>query len=101
MFESLNLQCKFAKQYLRRRVDSNEVNAAAKAVRTGEGRRAAELIGATYHCLDERDIFVIFDKPTIQKTIDLFRRVAPSLHRPHRTRCSRTSARTASARPWR
>jgi LmbE family N-acetylglucosaminyl deacetylase len=49
------------------------------ATRTGEGRKAAELMGATYHCLDERDIFVVFDKPTIQKTIDLFRRVCPSL----------------------
>src|SRR5688572_28427437 len=49
------------------------------ATRTGEGRQAAELIGATYHCLDERDIFVVFDKPTIQKTIELFRRVCPSL----------------------
>jgi LmbE family N-acetylglucosaminyl deacetylase len=49
------------------------------AVRTEEARRAASLIGATYHCLDERDIFVVFDKPTIKKAIDLFRRVAPSL----------------------
>jgi len=49
------------------------------AIRTAEARRAAELIGATYHCLDERDIFVVFDKPTIQKTVELFRRVCPSL----------------------
>jgi LmbE family N-acetylglucosaminyl deacetylase len=49
------------------------------ATRTAEGRKAAALIGATYHCLDERDIFVVFDKPTIQRAIDLFRKVAPSL----------------------
>jgi LmbE family N-acetylglucosaminyl deacetylase len=49
------------------------------ATRTAEGRRAAEVIGATYHCLDERDIFVVFDKPTIQKAVDLFRRVCPSV----------------------
>jgi LmbE family N-acetylglucosaminyl deacetylase len=49
------------------------------ATRTAEGRKAAEMIGAAYHCLDERDIFVVFDKPTIQKTIDLFRKVCPSL----------------------
>jgi LmbE family N-acetylglucosaminyl deacetylase len=49
------------------------------STRTNEGRRAAELIGAAYHCLDERDIFVVFDKPTIQKTLDLFRRVGPTL----------------------
>jgi LmbE family N-acetylglucosaminyl deacetylase len=56
-----------------------ETRWAISSIRTGEGKKAAELIGATYHCLDERDIFVVFDKPTIQKTIDLFRRVAPSL----------------------
>jgi LmbE family N-acetylglucosaminyl deacetylase len=52
---------------------------AISAVRTNEARRACEVIGATYHCLDERDIFVVFDKPTLKKTIDLFRRVCPSL----------------------
>lgn len=49
------------------------------AIRTAEARRAAEVIGATYHCLDEQDIFVVFDKPTIRKTVELFRRVCPSL----------------------
>jgi LmbE family N-acetylglucosaminyl deacetylase len=49
------------------------------AVRTGEARRAAEMIGATFHCLDERDGLVVYDKPTVQKAVDLFRRVAPSL----------------------
>ena len=49
------------------------------ATRTDEGRRAADVIGAAYHCLDERDLMVVYDKPTIQKTIDLFRRVSPSL----------------------
>ena len=49
------------------------------AIRTEEASRAASLIGATYHCLDERDGFVVYDKPTLRKCIDLFRRVAPSL----------------------
>ena len=49
------------------------------AVRTKEAAAAAKLIGATYHCLDERDIFVVFDKPTVKKAVDLFRRVGPSL----------------------
>lgn len=47
--------------------------------RTREARKAADLIGATYHCLDERDGFIVYDKPTLQKAYDLFRRVAPSL----------------------
>src|SRR4051794_60349 len=49
------------------------------ATRTAEARRAAGMIGATYHCLDERDGMVVFDKPTIQKAVDLLRRVAPTL----------------------
>jgi LmbE family N-acetylglucosaminyl deacetylase len=49
------------------------------ARRTGEARAAAALIGAVYHCLDERDCMVVYDKPTLQKSIDLFRRVAPTL----------------------
>ena len=47
--------------------------------RTGEATVAAARIGATYHCLDERDGLIVYDKPTLQKTYDLFRRVAPSL----------------------
>ena len=49
------------------------------AIRTAEAQAAAKLIGATYHCLDERDLMIVFDKPTLRKTIDLFRRIAPSL----------------------
>jgi LmbE family N-acetylglucosaminyl deacetylase len=49
------------------------------AIRTSEATKAAQMIGAAYRCLDERDLFVVFDKPTLQKTIDLFRQIAPSL----------------------
>lgn len=49
------------------------------SVRTNEAKAAAALIGGTYHCLDERDGLVVYDKTTIQKACDLFRRVAPSL----------------------
>jgi len=48
-------------------------------IRTAEAAKAASMIGATYHCLGEADLFVVYDKPTIRKTIDLFRRIAPSL----------------------
>jgi len=47
--------------------------------RTQEAVAAAARIGGTYHCLDERDGFIVFDKPTLQRAYDLFRRVAPSL----------------------
>ncbi len=49
------------------------------AIRREEGRAAAASIGAHYHCLDELDGRVAYDRPTIQKTFDLFRVVTPSL----------------------
>jgi LmbE family N-acetylglucosaminyl deacetylase len=49
------------------------------AVRLKEGIAAAAKINATYHCLDEPDVNLVFDKPTIRKVTDLFRRVAPTL----------------------
>lgn len=49
------------------------------AIRTAEAIKAAGLIGAAYHCLDERDGFIVYDKPSIQKTVDLFRRITPTL----------------------
>lgn len=48
-------------------------------VRRKEGVAAAALLGATYHCLDEPDVEVTFDKQTNRKVIDLVRRLAPSL----------------------
>lgn len=47
--------------------------------RFAEGTNAAGVIGATYHCLGEGDALVVYDKPTLRKAIDLFRRVTPSL----------------------
>src|SRR5215218_9439088 len=44
------------------------------SVRTREAAGSAKLIGATYHCLGEDDGFVVYDKPAIRKTVDLFRR---------------------------
>ncbi|MBI1371378.1 MAG: PIG-L family deacetylase [Phycisphaera sp.] len=49
------------------------------AIRRAEGDVAAKLIGGTYHCLGEDDLCVCYDKPTIRKTLDLFRGIAPSL----------------------
>ena len=54
--------------------------------RTEEARQAAEMIGASYHCLGERDGFVIYNEPTLRKCIDLFRRIAPTLVLTHAPR---------------
>lgn len=48
-------------------------------IRLTEAAAAARVIGATYHCLHERDGLVCFDKPTLRKTFDLFRQIAPGL----------------------
>jgi len=49
------------------------------AVRRKEGIAAASKINATYHCVDEPDVNLVFDKPTIRKVTDLLRHVAPTL----------------------
>ncbi|MGA2032619.1 MAG: PIG-L deacetylase family protein, partial [Thermoguttaceae bacterium] len=63
-----------------------ETPRAIAARRTEEARRAAALVPAGYHCLDERDGFVVYDKPTLRKAMDLFRAVAPSLVFTHAAR---------------
>ncbi len=49
------------------------------SIRTREAQAAAAMIGAAYHCLDERDGLIVYDKTTVQKAVDLFRRVNPAL----------------------
>ena len=58
---------------------TTETRWAISARRTEEATRSVALLGGHYHCLDERDLFIVYDKPTIGKTIDLFRRIAPTL----------------------
>jgi LmbE family N-acetylglucosaminyl deacetylase len=49
------------------------------SVRRREGLAAAAKVNAAYHCLEEPDIEVVFDKATNRKVIDLLRQVAPTL----------------------
>ena len=49
------------------------------ALRRQEAEAAADLINANYYCLEEPDIQVVFDKATNRKTVDLLRRIAPTL----------------------
>ncbi len=58
---------------------TSETPWAIAGIRTAEAERAAKQIGGTYHCLGERDGMVVYDRGSIQKAIDLFRRVTPSL----------------------
>jgi LmbE family N-acetylglucosaminyl deacetylase len=48
-------------------------------IRREEARASARLIGASYHCLEERDVNVVFDRVANRKATDLFRQIAPTL----------------------
>lgn len=52
---------------------------AIAAVRRDEARASAKLIEAKYHCLEERDCNVVFDRESNRKAIQLFRKIAPTL----------------------
>lgn len=48
-------------------------------IRRAEGKRAAELIGATYHCAGLRDLSVTYDRASIETVIELVREIRPSI----------------------
>lgn len=48
-------------------------------IRRREARRAAQLIGASYSCLNERDLRVFYDRKTLAKVTELVRRTNPSI----------------------
>ena len=48
-------------------------------IRHQEGTAAANQIGATFHCLGEPDGRLVYDRQSLQKSIDLFRQVSPTL----------------------
>ena len=48
-------------------------------IRRGEGKAAAESIGGTYHCLEERDLRVIYNEPVLEKAVRLLNAVRPKV----------------------
>ena len=48
-------------------------------IRRAEGAAAAAAIGATYHCLEERDLRVIYNEPALEKTTRLLNKVGPQI----------------------
>jgi LmbE family N-acetylglucosaminyl deacetylase len=44
-----------------------------------EAAAAAARLGGAYHCLEERDLFVFYDGPTVAKVAELLRVVRPSV----------------------
>ena len=49
------------------------------AVRQKEASRSAALIGARYHCLMSKDLLVFYDRPHLNKVMELVRQTRPSL----------------------
>ena len=48
-------------------------------IRRGEAQRSAALLNAEYTCLEENDLLVIYDGPTLRKVMELVRKVDPAL----------------------
>lgn len=48
-------------------------------IRKGEAAEAAGLLDAGYHCLECPDVFIMYDRPTLLKAIELIRTVKPDL----------------------
>ncbi|MBY0458244.1 MAG: PIG-L family deacetylase [Gemmataceae bacterium] len=48
-------------------------------IRRGEGKSGAEAIGATYHCLEERDLRVIYNESALEKVVRLINAVGASV----------------------
>lgn len=49
------------------------------AIRRAEGTRAASLMGATYHCLEERDLRIVYAEAPLEKVVRLLREVRPRI----------------------
>ncbi|HVS38585.1 MAG TPA: PIG-L family deacetylase [Gemmataceae bacterium] len=48
-------------------------------IRRAEGARAAGCIGATYHCLDERDLRIFYEERPLERVTRLLREVRPRI----------------------
>ena len=48
-------------------------------IRRAEATKAAAMLDGEYHCLECDDIFIIYDRPTLLKTIELLRKVKPNI----------------------
>jgi len=50
-----------------------------RRIRRGEGREAAQVLDGQYHCLDCEDIYILYDRDTINRATALIRQVKPSV----------------------
>ncbi len=48
-------------------------------IRRAEAAKAAGILNGSYHCLECGDIFIMYDRPTLLKAIELLRKVRPTI----------------------
>jgi len=48
-------------------------------IRKGEAAKSAAILDGSYHCLEEGDIFILYDRQSLLKAIELFRKVKPAI----------------------
>lgn len=48
-------------------------------IRKAEAAKAAEIIGAKYHCLELEDVYIMYDRESINRTTALIRRIHPAI----------------------
>jgi LmbE family N-acetylglucosaminyl deacetylase len=48
-------------------------------IRKAEAAKSADLLDGSYHCLECDDIFIMYDRPTLLKAIELVRKVRPTI----------------------
>jgi LmbE family N-acetylglucosaminyl deacetylase len=48
-------------------------------IRKAEAANAAQLIEGTYYCLESEDVYILYDRDSINKTTALMRKIRPSL----------------------
>jgi len=55
-------------------------------IRRAEAARAAAIIGATYHCLDQHDLLIFYNEPALERVTRLLREVRPRIVLTHAPR---------------
>jgi LmbE family N-acetylglucosaminyl deacetylase len=48
-------------------------------IRRAEAAKSAGILNGSYHCLESSDIFILYDRPTLTKAIELVRKVRPAI----------------------
>lgn len=49
------------------------------SIRKSEAAKAADILDADYHCLECKDLFIMYDQPTLIKAIRLIRKMKPKI----------------------